>query len=114
MTEDLRSILTSYKEFTLKIIETVKRDNFDSLQTLIDDRQSLLDKALNISYNKEELQQIYKELNLDEIQEQLNTLMKGKLSYIRSEMEKIAKNKRANSMYNKHTFDNSHIFSKKI
>ncbi|QAT40543.1 flagellar protein FliT [Clostridium sp. JN-9] len=114
MNEDLRDILVKYKECTLKIIEVIENDNIESLQKLIDRRQNLLEEASNINNKKGQLKQIYEELNLDEIQSELNILMTKKLAYIKNEMNKIAKSKTANNMYNKGNNNGAKIFSKKI
>ena len=114
MNEVLQNILTNYRVCTLQIIEIIENDNLDSLKELIEDRQNLVDEALNTTYEKEEMKQIYKELKLDELQEKLNSIMSRKLSLIRNEMEKIDKNKMANSIYNKGKYTNAKIFSKKI
>lgn len=114
MNEDLKDIMTKYKDCTLKIIEIINEGNFDSLQKLINYRQNLLEETSKINYKKEELKKIYEELDLDELQSKLNIIMSKKISSIRTEMEKIAKNKAANNMYNKGSFCGAKIFSKKI
>lgn len=114
MDENFKDILVMYKECTLKIINNVENDNLDSLEELVKERQCLLDKALNIEYEKEASKRIYEELNLNELQDKLNTLMSEKLEVIRNEMQKIAKSKQANTMYNKRLGGGAKIFSKKL
>lgn len=114
MDEDLKEILTNYRACTLQIIEIIQNDKLDSLQKLIDDRQKLVDEVLNMACEKEEMEKVYKQLNLDELQSELNSLMSGKLSFIRNEMEKIAKSKIASNGYNQINNNSAKIFSKKI
>jgi len=112
--EALKDILTKYRACTVQIIEVIENNNFDSLPKLIEERQNILDEALNMTYEKEKMKQIYEELKLDELQNELNSLMTGKLSLIKAEMEKIDKSKIANSVYNKGNYANARIFNKKI
>lgn len=114
MNEKLIDLLSEYRECTLQIIEIIKNDTLDSLQELINKRQNLLDAALNTSIKKEKMNQIFIELKLDELQVKLNTLIANKISIIKCEMDKIAKAKMANSIYNKDNYNNAKIFSKKI
>ncbi|MBV7272254.1 hypothetical protein [Clostridium thailandense] len=113
MDANLKDILIKYKEYTMQIIKVVEEDNLDLLEELIQSRQMLVDKALNSIVEKEEGKKMYKELELDEVQEKLNTLMSVKLEAVRAEMEKVAKSKRANNSYNKR-YTSATIFSKKI
>lgn len=113
MNLDLKETLIAYKECTLEIIKAIEEDNLDLLGELIEVRQNLVDEALNTSGAKEEGKKVYKELNLDELQEQLNVLISGKLEFIRSEMEIVNRSKRASNSYNKR-YSNAAIFSKKI
>ena len=110
---DLQDVLIKYKECTLQIIRIIEEDNFDMLGELIQSRQEIVDEALECTFDKVEGKRVYKELGLNEIQEKLNILMSSKLEGIRSEMDKIAKSKRANNSYNKR-YTSATIFSKKI
>lgn len=114
MNKELKDVLTSYKECTLEIIQTIEDNKLDSLEELIEERQRLLDKALSVTDQSEKSKQIYKELGLDELQEKLNTLMLKKLDVIRSKMQKISKSKVANNAYNKRNCVSASIFSKRL
>lgn len=114
MDEALKDILTKYRDCTLKIIETIQNDNLDSLEKLIEERKNLVEETLNTNDEKEKMKQIYEELRLNELGDELNSLMARKISLIRNEMEKIDKSKVANNLYNKGKYVNAKIFSKKI
>lgn len=114
MDEVLKDILNKYKAATIEIMEVIESDNIDSLMKLVGERQKVVDEALKMTYEKETMQQIYAELKLDELQSELNSLVTGKLSSIKCEMEKIDKSKTANNVYNNGNFINAQILNKKI
>lgn len=110
---NLKDILDEYEECTLRIIKIIEDDKVDSLGELIKKRQQLVDEVLSIPCQKEENKKIYKEFQLDELQDKLNALISKKLEIIRNEIQKISKSKVANNVYNR-GYKGAVIFSKKI
>lgn len=114
MVEDLKDILAEYRKCTLEIIKKIENLSLDSLRELIDKRQALVQRALNISCKKEGSKLLFEELQLNELQDTLNNLILIKLDLLRNEMQKISKLKTANNVYNNRSFDKAMVFSKKI
>lgn len=113
MEKDITKVLTDYKNCTLEIIKLVKSDDLSRLEELVLQREDLVKKALTFT-NDEEVKKIYKEFGLEDLQKELNALMEGKLTTIKSELEMMNKRKNVNGAYKHLDSINAKIFNKKI
>lgn len=114
MYEDVKEILNQYRVCTLSIMKTIEEEELDLLPPMLEERQNLLDKISDSDYDNDDVRLYYNELRLEELQENLNFMISGKLSFIRDEIAKLNKSQNANNSYNKVNFGGAKIFSKKI
>lgn len=114
MEENLKNVLIKYRDCTLEIMKLLEKNDIDSVDDLVQKRQSLVDEVMGIKCSKEEAKVISEELKLQQLQDQVNVLMSKRLKEIKDAMQKNSDNKHANSAYRGATGNMPRIFSKKI
>ncbi|MEY7998808.1 hypothetical protein AB8U03_01125 [Clostridium sp. Mt-5] len=113
MRKTIEEILSDYKNCTADIIRLLKIDDFDSLQGEMQRRQCILNELLSRTDKNDEAKGVYEKLNIKEIEDATQELMKKKAFLIKKKLKDISKNKAASSAYG--NLENSaKIFSKKI
>lgn len=111
---DLKQALTQYKNCTLDLIASLEREDFNSLDGLLNKRQLVIDTVDNISYTKEEFTAISEELQILVLQKKLTDLMNEKKKKVRRELDNVIEGKKANKNYNRTIYSDSTFFSKQI
>lgn len=111
MEENIRKTLTQYRDCTLQIIDILEKDDFESLEELIQKRQQVVDEVTKTTCMKEEMKLIYEELRLQQLQEKLKELMFKKIALAKDQFKEIAKKKTANNVYNRTGYIGANIFS---
>jgi hypothetical protein len=104
----------SFKEVTLKLIEVLKRESYDTLEILLNDRESIIENLKQENYDIDEFKRICIELKLVEIENVLVRLMNTRKQQAKSEMDKIKTVQKANNNYQKSYNADSLFFNKKI
>ncbi|MCH3964324.1 MAG: flagellar protein FliT [Clostridium sp.] len=112
MKRTVENILMDYKNCTRDIIEILKKDDFDSLQNKMKTRQCILEKLIS-NKDKNQAREIYKKLNIREVESEAGRLLKEKASSIKEKLNNISRNKSASSAYG-NIGSSAKIFSKKI
>ncbi|WP_027625835.1 flagellar protein FliT [Clostridium lundense] len=110
----IKEYLQSFKDITIKLIYNVKEDDLDAVDSLMEERQKIIDNIDHMEFSKEEFVDIAKELNIIEYDKELEKVINEKKANIKEEMRKLSTNRNANVNYNKKFYSNSTIFSKKI
>lgn len=113
MGRSIEDMLVDYKNCTYEIIELLKEEDIDSLSYKIDKRQFILDELICETSKKNEAKELYKKLNVREVESEAEELMKKKSSLIKEKLNDISKNRAANSAYGG-GISSPKIFSKKI
>lgn len=80
-----------YKNITLTIIETVKAGEYEKLEEEFKKRQLILDDINKIDYTKVELNKLYSQYEIQDIEKKLASEMKAKRVDL---LEKIKDNKK--------------------
>lgn len=111
---ELKRQLEVYNSDTLKLIESLEKEDYDSLEYLLNKRQQTINNISKLDYTKQEFSQIAEELNILENQKRLSDLMTRKRDEVKEELNKISNAKNANNMYNKRLYNNSMVFNKTI
>jgi hypothetical protein len=111
---ELTQKLLQFKEVTIELIKTLKQDEINKLDALLDSRQTLIENMEKLQYTNEEFANICNELDILNIQHELLELMKEKKEDTKQELNKIQTTKNANSNYNKSFYASSGIFDKQI
>jgi len=88
---NLEEKFVEYKNITLTIIETVKTEEYEKLDEIFQRRQLILDDISKINYSKEELNKLYLQYELEDLDEELTSEMKGREKDL---LEKIENNKK--------------------
>lgn len=110
---ELKRQLEVYNTETLKLIESLEKEDYDSLDELVKRRQQAIDKINELEYTKEEFFQIAEELQILIYQKKLSELMLIKREETKQELNKIAASKNASNVYNKKNLGYS-LFNKRI
>jgi hypothetical protein len=111
---ELKDLLLQFKNYTINLIYDVGKDNFDSLESLFNKRQEILDSISKSEHTVEDFVLIYDELELKLYQDKLEQLITSKHSFIKEKLKSISKTIKVNSEYNKRIYAGTRIFSKKI
>lgn len=111
---DLRDALVRYKEFTIELIKTVEKEEYDSIGQLLDLRQGIIDEMKKIHYSSDELKNAVYELEILILQERLDNLLSEKKGKIKGKLDKLLENKNANMNYRSSNYSNSSYFNQRI
>ncbi|MCM8710962.1 flagellar protein FliT [Clostridium sp. SYSU_GA19001] len=114
MVFQLREALNNYRSITIKLIEELEKDNYDALETLLSDRQMLIEQMNKINYSANEFKSICNELQILMLQEKLTKLMNIKRTYVKDKLDKFSARKTANRSYSKRFSVDALYFNKKI
>lgn len=112
--KNLEGYLEEYKNITLKLILSLEKDDIDSLTTLLNKRDDLINKLKSISYESLDFKEVCSRLDILPLEQKLTTITRKKMDYIRGEIERLGENKTANKSYNKKFSVDSIYLSKKI
>lgn len=112
--EELKLALTHYKTVTIKLINCLEREEFESIELLFNERQKLIEVMDKMDYTTEEFKNISKELEILNSEEILNKALDTNRTKARIELEKMNNIKNAKSSYNKGVKADSIFFNKRI
>ena len=110
----LEVALTDYRAITIKLIESLENDDYDSLEGLINQRQKLINTMSDMDYSKDEFKTQCSKLEIVMLQHKLDSLMVNKRNNLRQEMDNLSAAKNANRNYTKGFNVDSFFFNKKI
>jgi hypothetical protein len=114
MENQLKEQLLDYRGTTLKLIKALEEENYEVLDELLSERQKFLDNLSLISHTKDELSEVYSELELLKLDKGLTELMRGKLDEVRNNINKLAESKSARKSYNQKLNVDALYLNKKI
>jgi len=110
----LEAALENYKNSTINLIDSLRNDNYDSLEGIIAERQKLINTMSSMNYSKEEFKELCDKLEIVLLQHKLDNLMQDKRSNLRKEMDSLSVAKNANRNYTRGFNVDSMFFNKKI
>jgi hypothetical protein len=111
---ELEKFLLEFKKVTLDMEKLIEKEDFDSLDKLIEKRQITINNIEKLKYTKEEFKNICENLDILSEDKKINKLLSEKKEEIKNQMAEINKSQQANKKYNKHLYQNSGVFSTKI
>jgi hypothetical protein len=94
---DFRKPLEEYKNLTLSLIEKAKND--EELAELINKRDDILKEFKITDYSKDEFKEIVKKLNIIELDNELQLIVKKEMVKIKKKIENIKDAKLARNSY---------------
>jgi|GEM_PF-2806339 len=101
MEQNLKKFLQNYNEITIKLIEDIKLNKYDSVEELFKDRQEIIEKLKGLNYSAQEIRSVVVELKLQENEKKLNEVLNNEKNLLQNKMIKIKKGKNASHMYNR-------------
>ncbi|HIG0354961.1 TPA: flagellar protein FliT [Clostridium sporogenes] len=111
---ELRNKLIKFREITLNIIDSLEKEDYDTPEELLGQRDNIIKEINDLNYKKEEFKKIDKELELLLIEKKLQNLMIEKKAMIKLKLKKASENKEANKNYSTKQFDTQSILNTKI
>ncbi len=90
-------IFNEYKEINLEIINSIKEDKEDI--SLLEKREEIIKKIVFLNIEKSEIKKIYKEKELDILDEELENTLREKMLSVKEEIKNISNQKQANLGY---------------
>ncbi|WP_409068665.1 flagellar protein FliT [Clostridium sp. FAM 1755] len=112
--DELRNKLIKFREITLNIIDSLEKEDYDSPENLLEERENITKEISNLNYKKEEFKIIGEELELLLIEKKLQSIMIEKRSKIKLKLKKALDNKEANKNYSTKQFNTQNILNTKI
>lgn len=110
----LKQFLIRFKELTINLIECLEKEKYESLESLFNDRQIVIDDISKLSYEKESFKAISSELQLMPLQQKLTILMNQRRGEVKQELDKLSASKTASNSYNTKYKVDALFFNKKI
>lgn len=110
----IKEYLEKFKDITLQLMDKVKKDDFDTVDMLMEERQKIIDNIDHMEFSQDEFVNIAKELNIIEYDKELEKVINEKKAKIKEEMRRLSTNRNANTNYNKKFYSSSTIFTKTI
>lgn len=114
MDQQLKEALIEYKDHTIKLIEALEKEDFDSLEPLLSLRQEKIDVMDRMEYSKNEFVDICSDLNIVNIEQKCSNLLLQKRDELKSNINKFTEAKSANRSYRATYSVDSLFFNKKI
>lgn len=111
---NLKASLINFVAITKEIIEHIKNDEYEKLDSLLRKRQDIIDLINKNGCDQEQFRKISFELMLQETEASLNELMNKKHDFLIKELKKIASSRKVNSSYNPKGYVDSLYFNKKL
>ncbi|HCL4548650.1 flagellar protein FliT [Clostridium botulinum] len=112
--DELRNKLIKFREITLDIIDSLEKEDYDSPERLLAERENIIKEINNLNWKKEEFKKINEELELLLIEKKLQSLMIEKKGVIKLKLRKTSENKEANKNYSTKQFNTQSILNTKI
>ncbi|NFN86308.1 flagellar protein FliT [Clostridium sporogenes] len=111
---ELRSKLIKFREIALNIIDSLEKEDYDSPENLLKERENIIKEINGLNYKREEFKKIGEELELLSIEKKLQSIMIEKRAKIKLKLKKASDNKEANKNYSIKQFNTQNILNTKI
>lgn len=99
-----------YKNISLEIVEAIKKDNIELLNTLLDKRQEILDNEYT---NKQLIEKLIEEGIVD-IDKEIQNLLYERIDKVKNEIKLHKKSMQVNNSYMNINKEKINIFYKKV
>lgn len=91
------TIFDEYRQINLKIIDTIKNDKEDI--KLLEQREIVIKNIFSLNLDKDKIKKIYIEEKLDELDKELECILKNKMLSVKQEIKQLTVKKQANLGY---------------
>jgi hypothetical protein len=114
MSDEIYNFLVAYKNINEKMISCIQKDELEAIDSMIAERQNIIDALSKIKYAKEEFTNIADKLNLVEDDKIISELMLAKKKELEDNILKHGLARHASNNYSKKFAVDSIFFNKKI
>lgn len=114
MPNDLTGCFEKIKNCSLEIIDILEKENYDSLESKLDERQELINSINKLAFTKQEINAVCEKLKIMELSQRINDLINNKKVKVKELIKQNVIKQNANDKYNKNFYDSSHVFSRKV
>lgn len=112
MNDDVIKLLEDYSTLSESIIKLLSKNideaDYSNIDDLVTKRQFIINKLQ--SYNKEDIKECIKKLNLLDDELKINELFNSRRSELKSKMKELSLGKSANNMYNQEFYSTFRLF----
>lgn len=106
--------MQSFNEISIKLIESLENQDYDSLEVQLNNRERIIEEINRLSFDPVEFKFISDEFRILETENKLNKLFVENRQKLRAEIDKLNSSKRANNNYQRSYNSDSLFFNKKI
>lgn len=110
----LKDLLEKYNKCNIDAIEAVEKDDVEKLNILLKEKDLIIGKIDNLNYTADEFKRYAQEIDLVNVENQLERVIKEKKEEVKNKIKNTAINKNAVGAYSSANFINSGMFNKKI
>jgi hypothetical protein len=97
--EQLATLLKQYRDFSVKLLEVLKEEKYETLEKLLQERQKILDEIKLITYAEDKFQEISEQLELQKLETELIKLTTFKRDQVKLLINKLSEQKTAHKSY---------------
>jgi hypothetical protein len=112
--KELKKCLVEFKNLTIELIECSEKEEYDNLEILFNQRDTLIQQMDKLEYSKENFKELSYELQLMPLEQKLVLIINKSKTGIRLEIDKLATSKIANKSYNTKYKADPLFFNKQI
>lgn len=114
--ENLKELTLNFKEKTVEMLECFKTEDYDRLNSLLGDRQTILDIIMNNpnEYSKDDLVKCFQGTDIVRMDKEVEKLIKENLSKIQDKLHSIGREEFIKKKYGSNLLKNPIFFNKKI
>ncbi|WP_061994908.1 flagellar protein FliT [Clostridium sp. ATCC 25772] len=102
------------QEIIRSLSEDIENASYDNIESLIIEKQMIINKIENSNVDKERLKSVICKLNLLEDEKKIKILFNTRKDEIKDKIKIISRNKVANNQYNKDFYRNSYFINEKV
>jgi hypothetical protein len=110
----LDDALNSLRNITVELIGFIEKEQYDNLDELLNNRQSLIDSMKALKYEANEFNELCSKYEIPGLEKKLTGVLTDKQSELKLKMSNITQGKSAVKNYNKKQYVDSVFFTKKI
>jgi len=107
-------VFEHYKDTSIKILESLLNEDYDSLSQFLNDRELLIEKMKKLNLDSTDFKNQAVKYSIIENESKIKLLMAQKMDDIKLKLHKLELGEKANKFYNKNFYDNNKVFSKKV
>lgn len=110
----IKELLEKYNKLNIDSIEAVEKDDVEKLNILLKEKDLIIEKIDNLNYTADEFKRYAQEIDLVNVENQLERVIREKQKYVKEKIKSTAVSKSAVGAYSSANFINSGMFNKKI